>query len=65
MSWLMKTLRRCAGQSIVEYLLLVAMIILAAVAGINAMRPGVESLYTNAATKANTAATSLDSLTVP
>ena len=54
-----------AGQSIVEYLLLVSMIILAVAAGVGLMQPGVNLLYQNAATKANDAAVALGGLVIP
>ena len=54
-----------AGQSIVEYLLLVTMILVAVVAGVGLMRPGVNQVYQESANKASQAAAALGALTIP
>jgi hypothetical protein len=57
--------RATAGQSILEYLVLVALVVVAVAAAAGAIGPAIDSIYSNAAIKANDAATALGSLTVP
>jgi Flp pilus assembly pilin Flp len=54
-----------AGQSVVEYFVLVTMLVIAAIAGVGLMNAPVNATYTNAAAKANDAAAALGALAIP
>lgn len=57
--------RGTAGQSIVEYLIVAALVILAVAAVRGPLSGNVNSVYTNASNKVNDAATALGALTIP